>query len=444
MVHPQGSTSKSVKKHIKGVFGKKFLPNFSTMPSHRHNRVSMPSVNPSNFYRGVANYAYRNRGTIAKGVKRAFSHLSGNHSAKHAKRRRVQSSYKTSNAVTSVSDRQPKIVRGKRKIHLKGRKHVKVSANLRKKIVQVTDSHKVHGYFQDNRVDILEPGSLPGQQTVERIPNRTTGYQGYLFNYDRILHAASRLWNGKAANQNPVYTDVNNFNPADSVIEVNKQWWTFRMRNNSQRTATLHFYKCQSKNAVQLSSAFDSWSLGLAQMVADGSMVSTGITTNTMHTGPTTSVQFRAGWRSECTKVILDPGQAYTFSISGPAMTYRGQNFYDQGTYKTVQKQDIHLIVASNVDLAGSEAAIGGAAGPAGYVGDASVPEFAQERVYIEGTYHCNLSMPEKVGGISTAVASIFQNANRVRRVCVDDFQPVAFSALLHRRDEENPITQST
>lgn len=330
--------------------------------------------------------------------------------------------------------------RGKNRIKLRGRKKIKVSPKLRASIKQVTEGNKVRGYYQDNRIDIIEPGQLGGQQDVEQFPTRGTGRAGYLFHWDRVLHAASRLWNLKGAVLDPNVTDVNNFNADSTVVEVVKQWWTFRMRNNSSRRAMYRIYKCQKRNSSLANNAITAWSAGLTQMNADGQLITTP-NFNQMHTGPTLSNQFRTAWKAEETKITLDPGEYYEFSVSGPSMTYRGQDFFNGSTYNNVQKQDIQIIVACNVDMVGTHS--GGVAGNAGYAPDSVVAEPAQERTYIEGTYHAHLAMPEKVGGVTTTVGTLFQNSNRIRRTCIDDFQPQTFGTNIHRRDEENPVIET-
>lgn len=340
---------------------------------------------------------------------------------------------------TAAGSHGAQVSKGKKRLTRRGRKKIKVSPKLKAAIKQTVDNNKVRGYFQDNRIDILDPGQLGGQQSVEQFPLRGSSHAGYLFNYDRILHAASRLWNAKAANNNPDVTDANNFDPTNTVIECVKQWWTFRMRNNSSRTATYRIYKCQKKNSSLTNNAITAWSGGLTQMAADGQLL-TPANINIMHTGPTLSNQFRTAWKAEEMKIILDPGEWYEFSVSGPCMTYRGQDFYNANVYQPVQKQDIQIIVSSNVDLVGSHTA--GVVNNAGYAPD-FVAETSQERTYIEGTYHAQLAMPEKVGGVTTAVGTIFQNTNRIRRTVIDEFQPVTFGTAIHRRDEENPVVEA-
>nr|QJI53709.1 MAG: capsid protein [Cressdnaviricota sp.] len=243
------------------------------------------------------------------------------------------------------------VKRGKKRIKVRGRKKVKVSPRLKASIMQVTNNNKVRGYYQDNRIDILDPGQLGGQNSVEQFPRRGNPFAGFLFHYDLVLHAASRLWNNKASNTAPLVTDLGNFDPTSTVIEVTKQWWTFRMRNNSSRRVTYRIYKCQKKNSALLPRAIDAWSQGLTQMVNDGQLIMANPNPSAMHTGPTLSNQFRQAWKAEETKVVLDPGEYHEFSVSGPAMTYRGQDFYEAATYKTVQRQDIQIIVSSNVDM---------------------------------------------------------------------------------------------
>jgi len=346
-------------------------------------------------------------------------------------RRRITRTSNTPHGVT--------VVKGKTKLKRRGKKRMKLSPKFKASVKQVIDNNKVHGYYQDNRIDVIDPGAAAGQQNVEKFPTRTTVSAGYLFQYDRVLHAASRLWNQKAATINPLVTDGGNFAPTDSVIEVTKQWWTFRMRNNSSRRATYRIYKCGKKNSSITSDAYSCWVQGLAQMAADGQLIA-GNTIFSMHTGPTLSNQFRTAWKAEEIKFSLDPGEYYEFSVNGPAMTYRGQDFYDAGVYKSVQKQDIQLIVSENVDMVGTHN--GGVTGPSGYAPNLGA-EAGQERTYVEGTYHCHLALPEKVGGITTAFSTLFQNVNRVRRTCIDDFQNTVFAGnLIHRRDPENPVNE--
>jgi len=227
----------------------------------------------------------------------------------------------------------------------------------------------------------------------------------------------------------------------DSVITVNKQWWTFKLRNNSARIASIRVYKCAPKNVSMIANAYNAWRDGLTRMQAEGELVNT-VPVNQLHTGPSFSNQFSSTWKTETIEIQLNPGQAYTFSVNGPSMTYRGQDFYDNATYRVIQKQDIQLIWVSNVDLIGSETA--GAAGNFGYVGNA-FNESGQERVVVDSQYYCSMNMPEKVGGILTPVAiglpQLFQNTNRVRRKVADDFLTKTFGTNAHRRDEHDPDT---
>ncbi|ASH99183.1 capsid protein [Chiunvirus melani] len=411
-------------------------------------RYRRRSITPSD----VASFAWRNRRTVHNGILR-----SGEWVRRNAARRSSTSTVSTggsrrssllSTGAASVkrtqlqggaTERTARVKRYGSKLKKIGRRRVKVSRKLRAKIIEVTDGNKIQGYYQDNRIDVLDPGALGGRQNVEIFPNRGGAASGYMFNYDRVLHAASRLWNTKAAVQNPVYSDALNFSPNDTVINVEKQWWTFELRNNSTRTATLKFCKMRMKRGCAQTLPYDTWVNGLAQMTTSGELVG-GATINTMFTMPTLSTQFKTAYKLEVIKVVLEPGQSYTFNIEGPAMTYHGQDFFDNGTYRPVQKQDTLGFVIEHVDMVGTHATSEGAAGNAGFAPDTTEANQAQERVYMRSTYHCRLNMPEKVGGISTAAASIFQNGNRVRRTCVDEFMPTTFATTMHRRDEENPV----
>lgn len=412
--------------------------------------------------RDVAGYAWRNRASIGRGIRRAIPSLRGTPVNRRVSISTAGTSRRSSMASstssfgggskrvgTSISTRAGQVVKGRKKIKLKSRKVMKVPSKLKTQIRQVVDGNKISGNFQDNRIDLLDPGALAGQQNVERLPNRTLTFGGYLFNYDRILHAASRLWNGKAASQSPSAGDAGNFRPQDTVINVTNQYWVFRLRNNSSRCAYIRLIKCQSKNAVQASDALFAWGNAITQeQTVEGNLIGTPpVLVNTMHTEPTDYTQFRAGYKTEIIKITLDPGQGQTIYIPGPKMTYDGKKFYDNATYKVIQKQDIQLLWVSNVDLVGTHTFAGGT-GAYGYAPDGVVVgDSAQERVIVESTYQVSMNMPEKVGGVSTAAASLFINQNRVFRRVVDDFQPVTWTGgvepdSIHRRDDENPVQE--
>lgn len=344
----------------------------------------------------------------------------------------------------STNERQPEVRTTSGKVKLKGHKAVKVSKSLSEKIGKIIEGKDIHGYYQDTRLDILEPGLLAGQQNVELLPNRTYAEAGFLFPWSRVLHAASRLWNAKTGNvNNPQPTDAGNFPSGDTVVTVNKQWWTFRLRNNSSRTAEIRVYKCQPKNSVVQASALEAWTQGITQMIADGEAIGSVpvLSVNYLHTGPTLSNQFRNAFKADTIQIKLEPGQQYTFNVNGPAMKYEGQKFYDAAVYRPVQKQDIQLIWSSNVDLVGSHDTITGLNPYWGRVPDAFAGSPTMERIIVESTYHVAMCMPEKTLG----TISVGQNyaTSRERKLCIDDITPKAFgvpaTSFIHRRDEENP-----
>lgn len=352
-------------------------------------------------------------------------------------------------ARTTATERTVKVKKPRKaKVKPKKEKHVKFSKAFKTKVHEIMDGDKVHGYYQDNRIDTLEPAQLASQQNVQRLPNQGLGFAGYLFNYDRVLHTVGRMWGQKSAIQNPQISDVNGFDPTNTVIEVKKQWWTFRLRNNSSRTVHIRVYKCARRSNPPAGFTGDpltAWSAGITQMVADKQLLATPVlTANTLHTGPTISNQFRSEWKNDCVKITMEPGQYYTFNIEGPQMTYRGQDFYESGTYRSVQKQDVQLIWVSNADLVGTHT--GTTAGNYGYAPDSISTEPYSERVIVESTYHCAVAMPEKVGGILQVAAfntdTNFQNTARIRKTAIDDFASTTFGTTLDRRDEENPQAQ--
>lgn len=328
---------------------------------------------------------------------------------------------------------QPAVRYGKKKIKLPGlKKKVKVSTKLRKKIEKVIEAKKVHGYFQLNQINTWNPLFYNNQQNTVAWPVTGTfaGVSGGLFNPVLILHAASRLWNGKAVGTgSPILVEAGNFTPTDFAVNVNQQWWTFRIRNNSQRTQYLTVYKCQAKSTQNDTDAGGAWNEGLAQGIVDGSNVS-GATAQMIHSTPFISKQFNQQYKAEKIDITLEPGQNHEFHVQGPKMLYDFQKFYDNTTYQRYQKFDIQLIWAAYGDLVFGSTVSGRAA-----------ESDTGELQIVESTYHCKMSLPDKAGFIFSAPAggTNIELGNREYRYVYDNFAVTTTHGTELRIDPENP-----
>ena len=107
-----------------------------------------------------------------------------------------------------------------------------------------------------------------------------------------FLHAASRLWNGKAANATPTILDGGVLDNKTSVINVRKQWVTMRFKNNSNRTIRAKHFLC-TQSQQSLFTPNQAWYLGINDMISNSCLIGTPtVTQNHLFTHPKTVDQF--------------------------------------------------------------------------------------------------------------------------------------------------------
>lgn len=343
------------------------------------------------------------------------------------------------------SDRQANSKHVSGKVKAKGRKEVKITKDFILKVRKANDPARVRGHFQSNEQNVINP-TLANQQTITiNIPSAVTAPQGTLglFAAARVLHAASRCWNGKTAVIDPVIggggAAALNLNEITTVVDVRKQWWVHVYRNNAPRTVYVKVFKCQPKSLGDTEYPLTAWSNALTSGIAQGYVIGTpAITVNTLFTSPSQYREFNAFFRVEQELLTIEPGQSYILTIPGPAMEYDMKKFYINSVHQRLQKHDIFLMHAVYTDLIGVNASTSVQRAPF----DPAVGE-----LIVESRYYCEMSMPETVGWQSGGVvpaAGAVQNINRVMRFVVDDFTDKSAIAPLaanqDRTDMENPI----
>lgn len=347
--------------------------------------------------------------------------------------------------MSGLTDRQANSRRVTKKLNAKGRKKVKVSKEFRAKVRAASEATKVRGKFIQNEQGILVTSGVNRQQVTETIPGAslsaggqtTTGVNG-LFSAARVLHVASRLWNGKTAVINPSIGGggVNslNLNEITTTVDVLSQYWEFKIRNNAPRTVYISAHKCMPKNLNSGNTPFGSWTNSINTGSGQGYIIGTpALTTNQLFTTPQMYKEFNQFFKVEQIDITIEPGQSYAFKVQGPAMTYDMKNFYIATNYQNFQKQDVFMLFRTWTDIVGDTVTSNMQRAPL----DASTGEIG-----IESTYHCKVAMPETVGwqsgGIVPAAGAV-QNVNRVERFCYDDFTSTVNFTAIDRTDEENP-----
>lgn len=290
------------------------------------------------------------------------------------------------------TDRLPNVIR-KSKTKVSRKKDVKVSRNFKLKVNKALETKWLTGTFRSNQIESWNVGTLGGRQTVERYPNNGLSRAGYLFSAERVLHVASRCFNGKAAAQNPLITDAGMFEVTSTKVEVLKQYWKFKLRNNSQRTMFLKFYQCVPKTYQVVMDPPTAWLEGVNQGISDGSIKGMLALTNTIYTTPNVSAQFKEHFKTSVVEITMEPGQSYEYVAEGPAKLYEMEKFYSRLVYNFVNKGDVINMGVGYLDLAyGNSGIIANKHGHVEESGDSS------DRLIIESSYFCKVRMPEPTG----------------------------------------------
>lgn len=416
------------------------------------------------FQRGLQS-AYDNRKKI-----KTFGQLAGNyyntarreyHSARHTpytltgtpmhRRQSVSSSMATSSrrgstissgltSLSAPSTRIPlKIKRaGDRKT--KGRKVVHVTKQFKEKVRACEATSKLSGYFQSNFKARILIQPVTNKTYIDDLAMCLGPGNGSLFSYANVLHAASRLWNSKAANASPAFNDTGNFENRTTIIDVRKQWATMRFKNNSLRTIRVKHFLCSPKSQQALFTPNQAWYQGITDMISSTRLIGTPtVTQNNLFIHPKTTDQFNQYFTSSETDYTLEPGQSIEENVEGPKMVYDGAKFWQTANYCTHQKQDIYSFVVYWYDLVVGTA-------PTALVGYINEPASiaATNGLLVQSTYHCHLSMPEPAGWISTGAAPAAGAVplnNRLKRFCYDEFNSDnSAETAFTREDEQNPF----
>lgn len=240
------------------------------------------------------------------------------------------------------------------KVHGKKR-DVKVSATFRKKVNKVFNDREPEGYLQETYVTNLHITSS-NAQTVAQINGATSdGVTGQFFTPTQVLQAASVLWGGAGYTQTPQKDGLGYMNYSSVRINVIRSWATVKYRNNTQRTIYLSIYASRPKyNAASGQSMTAEWANALLNekqgSTTPGINVG-GITPSQLYVTPFISKAMMNQWKIETTKVVLQPGEEYIYTIEGPSKLYDFRKFFINGTWTPKTKVQIDLSHVAYTDL---------------------------------------------------------------------------------------------
>lgn len=325
---------------------------------------------------------------------------------------------------------------GGKKLKINKKKNVKISRDFKLKVQKATEIGKVSGQFHSTDIGIITAG-LTGQQAVGYPLQPSSVGNNSLFPAKRVLHVASRLWNGKSAVANPQIGDAMMMQPLQTVVDVKKQWWVYNIRNNSPRTVYIRLWKCMPKQLQNSTDAIGSFRQSISRAITEGYLFTTPVGYNDalLYQRPQLYAQFNQFYKVEEDTMVIEPGQSYEFTVQGPSMEYDMKKFYVDGIYQEYQKQDVQLLTAIWTDLIGE-------------VGGTVVARQALDpndgEVIFESQYFCNVVMPETVGwqsgGIAPAAGPVL-NVNRVKRYVWDQFERVT---SLPGADDRTDVIKNT
>lgn len=341
---------------------------------------------------------------------------------------------------------------------VKSKRAVHVSKTLSKKINKVIQQKELHkGSYV--RVDEGQWFSMPtsGKQYVFDgfLTNTDAGVSGeggavetpWSFSPEYFLHCAAVLWNNKpdTTSKNCFVAASTNFNQAGLEFVVKTSKTEYLLKNHSGRVVNLKIYACRPKKVgtlafnytntagdpsncdtqLSLAAVSDSgilswttaavgtaaldhyqatltphltWYAGLLQDYSQHSARTSVETLNYPGTVPTANNDFNTTYATECTEVVLEPGQSFNYVVHGPKnFDFRMQEHFNaSGVWQNVQKYMVCPMVVATLDMARTSDTVG-----VGRIGD-DKPVLGYNR-----TDSCVLSMPDQTGFSSGELADL-------------------------------------
>ena len=321
-------------------------------------------------------------------------------------------------------------------------KGVAVSKQFKLKVAKVLSKKDIHGRWEQisyssmkcsdfgstNTQCVYIPGIQAGNDSGTFFTKDAWGACGNLSDY---IHILSVLWNGKTDSQgaravNDVATLgqftaqnpsilLNQYpgqNPVDAKFTVKSHTESYRLRNNSKRTWTIDIYLCRPKKETsELSQMIASsvvqtlpyenplvgnplmcWATGIQEEYNSAHFAINDVTPFSLFQKPTSIPYFNKCYKTQCTTIVLEPGQVYDYFIQGPSnMNVDVFKAWHAGYFRDVQKYTVYPMFVCRLDM------VGDIAGVSRYPTrgqSASVGSILVERRYI-----VKLTMPEIVLG---------------------------------------------
>jgi len=392
--------------------------------------------------------SYRPRGRVRRGsLASLMSALSSTTSRRSsvARPRRVVHSNRTSKS-GSRHDDLGVVVRSKRSKGTKatGTKRLKVSKDFRKKVTQSLEGKKGVGFMKEVISMKFGTAIADNEQAVGYLSDELDGSKG-LFSPMRVLDAAAVLFNRKALARVKVLGNQE-FPVTYTKVNVLKQWCTFTLSNQTQRTKTITIFEANQKGAAAvpydpLLAWAEAYSLDALDTLYTG--------TNTDFQGPNLNSMgrtflgcepnslkaFRKDYHVSSKKIILEPGQTHSFTVQGDSGLYDYAK-YHVGTTATLTENTNRtkwVFYAIHNDLVVTSAGITGRF--------ETVSPAVLRAVICEYTYNYRIECPEQTG---FKPGTTFSSGPQILNNIKDAYAMVNYSAAqgggtINRIDDNDP-----
>jgi len=390
------------------------------------------------------------------------------------------------NKKTPAQTKAASLHKGKTTNHKK-KKNVKLPKGFKAKVAKALEPGEINGTWKQVSYDTLPVTSFAtNQQIVSGLGDLLDqDYSDWAFDPEDFLHAASVLWNDKPDSQNNrIWNNTSNLGYSPEIvapsfvsevlpinagainpffmnqkIHVKKAHETYKLKNNTQRTITLKIYLCAPKQSGVKSIGVVSDSLtpgnfpqyiGNPGQLWESSLKSQAFShinvgrsvPQDLYQNPKSNPLFNKHYKSDCTIVVLEPGQVYDYFIQGPTnLDIEYKNLFMSGGpaherwYQGIQKWMRYPLITAYLDMI-TDGDRSGRYPPSEAAG-------GTEAIGIERIMKFSLKMPESVG------ARVGSNGDPVagqvelnsRRDCYwhKVYTPAGPTGDLNRVDVENP-----
>lgn len=244
----------------------------------------------------------------------------------------------------------------RRRTNNKRKRTVKVSRSLRKKIKKVVNDNKIEGFTQETiagGLRIFENGDNIQMVSNLHLLGLPTDPH---FSPIRVNDAASVLWNEKLQDAlSKTLSDPQSFDFKRLRVLVKDSSVTIQFRNNCQRQLTCRIFSIEPRSNNTEGDPLNSWINALAFQNAGNGANQSAMTYEQLHTSPGMLPDWRRNWKLTTSKIVLEPGESYTYYEQGPKEKfYDFQRFWNGNKYQANIKGSKFIYVAYHVDQVGT------------------------------------------------------------------------------------------